>query len=387
MAQRFICNDQAWNLWIMRRDINLGKYDDLVFEIKPEHHNWYGKASPRGFFRGTTALETARVYIDFTAIEKEQLMELPHTHHCADEYIVFSNADLGDFFGFDAEIEIWLGDDPEKLELYTITEPTIIRIPPKLYHCPVNFKRTTKPVLFSAMYLDGDWSKINRRVNDDGTEDFLYDGAGIRRCVNDRSKECIYCGLCFSEARKKALENENDHDSEAERLAPYYEMAKLPKTGKFDKYVYAFTKEKHDDDRFFNPRAGFRGVEEMENSRLCYLYDIVQKACEIGDAHMHHAVEEYLFFMGANVAKFFEFDAEIEIDIGDSPYDMETYRFDKPTVVRIPAGVWHGPVKFKRVGAPICFLPLYPSGNYGKIIVNNGGDGGGEYLYKGNDLP
>jgi hypothetical protein len=35
-----------------------------------------------------------------------------------------------------------------------------------------------------------------------------------------------------------------------ELLKPYYEMAKLPRTGKFDKYVYTFKPEEHDDRGF-----------------------------------------------------------------------------------------------------------------------------------------
>ncbi|MBQ4308534.1 MAG: hypothetical protein II772_02315, partial [Lachnospiraceae bacterium] len=183
----------------------MGKYDDLVFTIPKEFHSWYGFATPRGFFRGTTMMEKAKVYLDFTSITKELIMEYPHTHHAVDEYIVLATADFNHFFdGFDAEIDIWLGEDPTNLEMVTITQPAIIRIPPKLYHCPINFRRIGKPVLFSAMYCDGDWSKISPVFGEDGTEkEFRYDGAGIRRCVKDRSKECVYCGACFSERMTK----------------------------------------------------------------------------------------------------------------------------------------------------------------------------------------
>ena len=119
----------------------MGKYDDLVFTIPKEFHSWYGFATPRGFFRGTTMMEKAKVYLDFTSITKELIMEYPHTHHAVDEYIVLATADFNHFFdGFDAEIDIWLGEDPTNLEMVTITQPAIIRIPPKLYHCPINFR-------------------------------------------------------------------------------------------------------------------------------------------------------------------------------------------------------------------------------------------------------
>ncbi|HHT16439.1 MAG TPA: hypothetical protein GXZ77_01780 [Papillibacter sp.] len=370
----------------------MGKYDDLVFTIPKEFHSWYGFASPRGFFRGTTMMDKAKIYLDFTSVTNELVMEVPHVHHAVDEYIVLATADFNNFYdGFDAEIDIWLGEDPQHLELVTITKPAIIRIPPKLYHCPINFRRIGKPVLFSAMYCDGDWSKITPRLTEDGREEFQYDGAGIRRCVKDRSKECIYCGACFSEAMKefaeKMKEEQKSGDRNADLLAPYYEMNKLPRTGKYDKYVHYFSPEYHEDDRFLSPRTGFRGVEEMSESRLWTLMNIVQKACEVGELHTHHAVEEYLFFTGADVTHFFDFDAEIEIAIGEDPDNLETYTITEPTVIRIPPKMWHGPVKFKRVGGPVNFMPFYPNGHYGRIVRETREDGTPAYIYKGGDLP
>ena len=365
----------------------LGKYDNLVFKIPQEFHSWYGFASPRGFFRGTTMMENARLYMDFTSVTNELVMEVPHTHHSADEYIVLATADFNNFYdGFDAEIDIWLGEDPENLELYTITEPVIIRIPPKFYHCPINFRRIGKPVLFSAMYLDGDWSKITPIVNAEGIQEFRYDGAGVRRCVKDRTNECMYCGECFSESQKKDLKKAME--MQADMLAPYYAMSdKNPHTGKYDKYVFKFKPEHHEDPRFLSPRTGFRGLSEMPDSRLFTLMNIVQKSCSVGELHMHHAVEEYLFFTGADVTRFFEFDATIEISLGEDPDNLETYTITEPTVIRIPPGFWHGPVTFKHVGAPINFMPFYPSGSYSRITRTAQSGNDPQYIYKGNDLP
>jgi hypothetical protein len=160
-------------------------------------------------------------------------------------------------------------------------------------------------------------------------------------------------------------------------------MCKLPRTGKYDKYVYTYKPEYHNDSRFLSPRAGFRGTEEMENAHLRYLYNIVQKECEVGDeTHMHHSVEEYLVFTGSDITNFFDFDAEAEVLIGNSPGTLEAYTITEPTVVRIPAGYWHGPVTFKRVGTPVNFIPFYPSGEYGRVVLRNS-----VYQYEGSDLP
>jgi hypothetical protein len=147
--------------------------------------------------------------------------------------------------------------------------------------------------------------------------------------------------------------------------------------------VHAFKPEYHDDPRFLSPRAGFHGTSDMEGSRLRYVHDVVLKECEIGEpAHMHHGVEEYLFFTGSDISKFYEFDAVAEIDLGEDPDHMETYTITEASVVRIPQKMWHGPVRFKRVGAPVQFLPFYPCGEYGKIYIKDG-----VYVYEGTDLP
>jgi hypothetical protein len=373
---------------LLEGDIRVGKFADLIFTIPKEIHNWYGFVSPRGFFRGTTMMPKSKLYMDFSAVTKELVMEVPHTHHAVDEYLVFTGADMNNFFEFDAEVDVWLGEDAERMELFTLTEPTIIRVPPNLYHCPVHFRRITKPIVFSAVYLDGNWSKINRHVNAEGREEFTYDGAGIRRCVLDRSKECVFCGKCFTAMKdESAGEAAIDLPSPSEMLAPFYEMAKLPRTGKYDKYVYSFKPEYHGNPNIVSPRAGFRGTGEMEESRLFYMYNIVQQECSVGELHMHHTVEEYLIFTGADITDFFAFDAQIEICLGEDPEHMETYTITEPTVIRIPAKVWHGPVTFKRIGAPINFMPFYPSGDYGRIARRLKADGTAGYIYRGTDLP
>jgi hypothetical protein len=363
----------------------MGKHDDLLFTIPQEFHQWYGFASPRGFFRGTTMRPGWQFNMDFTSIVKPLPMETPHTHHAKDEYLVFHGADLNNFWDFDAEIDVWIGEDPDHLEMFTLRESTVVHVPPKLYHCPINFRRIDKPIMFSAVYLDGDWSKINRRVLDNGEEEFWYDGAGIRRCVYDRSKNCIYCGRCFSEkmVEKEASQPNPEDEPTLDFLEPYYEMAKEPHTGKYDRFVHPYIKEVHDDPRFLSPRAGLRGTEELEDGHLWYLYNVVKQECEIGDEpHMHHSVEEYLVFTGSDITNFFDFDAEIEVRLGDTPDTLETYKITEPTVVRVPAGLWHGPATVSRLKGTICFIPFYPSGRYGRIVSENG-----VYIYKGNDLP
>ena len=94
----------------------MGKFDDLIFTIPQEHHSWYGFVAPRGFFRGTTMMEKARVYMDWTAVNKPLPMEVPHTHHCADEYLVFTNADMKEEGTTDITRTIAMGPVTEEMK-------------------------------------------------------------------------------------------------------------------------------------------------------------------------------------------------------------------------------------------------------------------------------
>jgi hypothetical protein len=375
----------------------MGKYDDLVFKIPKEYSKWYGVATPRGFFRGTRMMPTAEFTIDFSATTKPQPAEIPHMHPVADEYIVFVNADYRNFFDFDAEIEFWMGDDPDRMEMHTITSSTIIRVPAGVYHAPTFFKRISKPISCSAIFLDGDWAKVFPRRDENGnrTLEYMYEGEGIRPCTKDKSKVCTYCGECFKEhleafgkSMDEFLKTGKDGNSPvADTLRPYYEMDRKSHTGNFQKYIYSFKPEYHNDPNFLSPRAGYRGVDEMEGAKYWYLYNIIQRECTIGELHMHHAVEEYLVFTGADINNFFDFDAEIEIRLGKDPDHLETYTVTEPTVIRVPAGMWHGPLTVKRLGAPINFMPCYPSGSYGRVIRERRPDGTVAYIHKGGDLP
>ena len=90
------------------------------------------------------------------------------------------------------------------MEKFVITEPTVIRVPPHIWHCPINFKRIGKPVAFLPVYPDGDWSKIIRQKDENGNDEYIYEAASLRKCVYDPEKICVYCGKCFSEKAAEA---------------------------------------------------------------------------------------------------------------------------------------------------------------------------------------
>jgi hypothetical protein len=140
----------------------MGKYDHLAYKLKPEQPVEVGGcAYPQSYNRGETSHPGARYTVGFQYFTKSFVMEETHFHHHTEEYLIFLGAQMPDVFDFDAEITLLLGTDPDKMEKVVITRPTVVRIPPNTWHCPIDF-RLRRPVFFQAAYQDGVWNKITR---------------------------------------------------------------------------------------------------------------------------------------------------------------------------------------------------------------------------------
>ena len=74
-----------------------------------------------------------------------------------------------------------------------------------------------------------------------------------------------------------------------------------------------------------------------------------------------HDFDEFLCFLGGNLEDIFDFDATIELSMGE---EEELYLIEQPTVVHIPAGFVHTPLTFKRVDKPVLFHPIALTPDY-----------------------
>lgn len=83
-------------------------------------------------------------------------LEFPHPPHVhdADEIFFIFGSDPKNYYDFDAEIEIYLGEEREK---HIINTTSIVYIPKGLVHAPIAIKKVNKPiqwmhVLFTPKY-------------------------------------------------------------------------------------------------------------------------------------------------------------------------------------------------------------------------------------------
>ena len=102
-------------------------------------------------FDGGSDIPGSGMNLGFAMFLKPIKLELQSHHHDVDEYLIFLGAQLPDLTAnFDAEIEIFLGDEYER---HVITKPTVLYIPRGVEHNPMDIKRVGKPLLFMPLNL------------------------------------------------------------------------------------------------------------------------------------------------------------------------------------------------------------------------------------------
>ena len=243
---------------------------------------------------------------------------------------------------------------------------------------------------------------------DTGEKQYLYFGDEAEAdCVLEPGKKCHYCGTCFANPDKVpprpydfvpwTVVNEDGITSYTDTGAydpekapdstkcvvtptnpskPYSDATalKAPKPALSPEVtvnVLAVPKEKTGwGDWCPSPQAYFRGETYMEGATYHVGFQIFAGANDTEDCHFHQGAEEYIFFMGADPMNIFDFDAEIEMQIGDDPEHLESRLITKPTVVRIPANTWHCPIKFRKMNKPVLFQAAFMSGTWGTIGVS-----------------
>jgi hypothetical protein len=74
-----------------------------------------------------------------------------------------------------------------------------------------------------------------------------------------------------------------------------------------------------------------------------------------------HEFDEYLFFVGGDPLNMKEFDAVIEVALGE---EWDIYTIDSTSIIYIPKGLQHCPINVKKVGKPFLFGHIMLAGKY-----------------------
>ena len=180
---------------------NTGRFDHLVHTFQKQLNHWGDIMPPyQAYFRGHDCMPDSDIYTCYRPYMKEAFIDKYPNFHPEEEYLTFIGYDMCDPWGsFDAEMEFWIGPEPNKLEKHIISEPTIVRIPPFTWHCPLQYLHVGKPVYLQVLGTHGKFGFGQLRFNKDGTYEIEYAGsAGQKPCVLEEGKQCTFCGKCMS---------------------------------------------------------------------------------------------------------------------------------------------------------------------------------------------
>jgi len=176
----------------------MGNYDTLFY--KYEKRDTYGNTllpAVQAYFRGDSSIKGAQIYLPYRAYVKEGVIDSEPHFHRDEEYLAFVGHDLRNAFeSFDAEIEMYLGENYEDMEKITITAPTMIRVPQFYWHGPIEIKRLGKPLFFQPVLFNSRYYAIKRRQEENGKVIFETVVENMTPCVLDASAACVFCGKC-----------------------------------------------------------------------------------------------------------------------------------------------------------------------------------------------
>ena len=195
----------------------MSTYDHLIHTFEKQETFWGDFMPPyQAYFRGHDCMPDSNFYASYRCYMKEAFIDRWPNFHSEEEYLCFIGYDMTDPWGsFDAELEFWIGNERSKMERHIITEPTIVRVPPFTWHCPLQYIRVGKPVYLQILIKRGRIGTFSPRLEENGMRHISYTGSsGHRPCRLDDTKQCKFCGKCV-----KATVDENEPKTAAESMA------------------------------------------------------------------------------------------------------------------------------------------------------------------------
>jgi hypothetical protein len=90
-------------------------------------------------------------------------------------------------------------------------------------------------------------------------------------------------------------------------------------------------------------------------------WTFVSKSAVIEDQPHSHDFDEFLVFLGGDPANGLDFGAEVEVSLGK---EGEKQLISTASIVCIPKGLVHSPIKFKKVSKTVLFCHIYTGPEY-----------------------
>jgi hypothetical protein len=275
------------------------KYDKYFAKDVAKKNQWGGEGI--GLAGGKDVIPAdARMNLGISIVRKPYMFHEPTHKHMFTEFFFFFGSNPMDMNEFDADVEFTFGAEREK---HVISSPTIVTIPPGVYHCPLNYARVGKPFYFLEAFLTS-----------------KYDGVDLGKDPNEI------------------------------RIAE-------PNYNRF------FTKASWDN-QWGGEGIGLGTVPEYlipAGARMNLGVTVVRKPYMFHEPTHKHNFTEFFFFFGSNPMDMTAFDADLEFSFGP---EREKHVISGPTVVTAPPGIYHCPLNFAKIRKPIYCLEAFLTSKY-----------------------
>ncbi len=244
----------------------------------------------------------SKMTLGISVIKKPYVFHEPTHKHTFTEYFYFfgSGPCMNDF---DAQVEYSFGEQREK---QLITSPTIVVIPPMVYHCPLDYAQIRQP---------------------------------------------IYCLEAFLATKRTEINLKDEKDSVD---------IKTPELN----YKRYFIKDAVAGNKWGGEGMSLSRVPEdivPVGANMSLGITLVRKPYMFHEITHKHAFTEYFYFFGSNPMNMNEFEAEVEFSFGE---EREKHVITEPTILAIPPGLYHCPLNFVKINKPIYCLEAFLTSKY-----------------------
>jgi hypothetical protein len=134
----------------------MSKYGKYIITHSLKEPRFPNIASPAMHFDGEKDFKGAGFSLSYLCIKEPFLIEDKPMFHDFDQYLVFLGGDPMNLREFGAVAELSLGEEGEK---HIINSCANVYIPKGLVHCPLNFTRVDKPIIFIDIIIAPTYTK------------------------------------------------------------------------------------------------------------------------------------------------------------------------------------------------------------------------------------
>jgi uncharacterized RmlC-like cupin family protein len=134
------------------------KYDRYVTRDLAKVNKWGGEGIGLGAVPDDVVPPNAKMSLAVTVVRTPYMFHEPTHKHTFTEFFLFFGSNPMNLHEFDGEAEYYFGEEHEK---HIISQPTVVVIPPGVYHCPLNYAKIGKPFYCVEAFLTPKYEGTN----------------------------------------------------------------------------------------------------------------------------------------------------------------------------------------------------------------------------------